>query len=424
MAALLRRCTRFAVLLVAASACHKPPPGGNPRPANDSTYAAFRPAGDVLQRVVLIGDAGKSTDGNAVMTALRQVAGQHRNTTVVFLGDSGIPAWRDRVPAFCRDSIPPGSTPVQAAAFANAQARARFEAQMRALAGTGAIAYFVPGNHDWYGDTIPGGTGADAVLREDSLVRHWREATGANVFIAPDSTCPGPDFVDLPRVRLIFLDTQRLLRIFEDDGRKQPRLQRPHACRAWHPNEVQAELRRLTRGARERGLEVMVASHHPPLTYGTHCPPFAGLTLHRAIRLVDDDDRFGPNQDVRSGQYDAMRRFMAETFQTDPPLIYVGGHSHGLERIRTAEIDLGQARECALAARAAANVLVSGAGSASNVIHRGPGLQDDLLNYPGFMVLDISPAEFRVRIVRPAAVLAYPQPTQAKQDAEGYVITR
>jgi hypothetical protein len=65
-------------------------------------------------------------------------------------------------------------------------------------------------------------------------------------------------------------------------------------------------------------------------------------------------------------------------------------------------------------------VLVSGAGSKQSPVRSGPGLQPFSHTGRGFMVLDTSAAEFRLRIVQPVAVLR----RQHLRDAEGYPLTR
>ena len=415
----------LAAPLLLALACRGPAaaPPSAPAPAPGpytEAYAVVRPAPGVLHRIILIGDAGKAKDGDSVMVALHEVAAQHPSTTVLFLGDNaypcGITRWIRMPPPICRMRVPPGSTE-SPAEYANGQARSRLMAQIHALGGTEARGYFIPGNHDWYGDTIPGIVGADAVRREAEIIRQARDSS-YRVAMLPDNTCPGPESIDLPRVRLIILDTQRLLRIFEDTRRRRPR---PPDCRFWTAEEIGPELARLVRGARDDGREVVVASHHPPVTYGSHCPRFT----RRAVNLLRGPgeravtrDRFGPQQDVRTPAYDRMRLFLAGTFQNDPPLVYAGGHDHSLQVIRTRLV--ANRSGCALAAAAAANVIVSGAGSNLSAVKPRAGLQPDVPSARGFVVLDVSPDEFRVRIVQPAAILRGTHPA----NAAGYVLTR
>ncbi|HEX6747832.1 MAG TPA: hypothetical protein VF092_11115 [Longimicrobium sp.] len=418
----------LAAPLLLALACRGPGAAPAPAPArvavpDTSPYAVVRPRPGVLHRIILIGDAGKAKDGDSVMVALHEVAAQHPSTTVLFLGDNaypcGITRWTRTPPAICRMRVPPG-TAESPAEYANRQARSRLMAQIHALGGTQAQGYFIPGNHDWYGDTIAGRAGADAIRREGEIIRQARDSS-YRVAMLPDNTCPGPESIDLPRVRLIILDTQRLLRIFEDARRRQPRLRPPPDCRFWTPAQIGPELARLVRGARDEGREVVVASHHPPVTYGSHCPRFTRRAINwlrgpgeRAVTR----DRFGPQQDVRTPAYDRMRLFMAETFQESPPLVYAGGHDHSLQVIRTRLV--ANRTGCALAAAAAANVIVSGAGSNLSAVKPWAGLQPDVPSARGFVVLDVSPDEFRVRIVQPAAILRGAHP----DNAAGYVLTR
>src|SRR2546429_2351273 len=72
----------------------------------------------------------------------------------------------------------------------------------RALKGSGARGFFVPGNHDW--DSMrPGGW--DAIRRQERFIA----AAGGGLALLPAGGCPGPTVVDVGQVvRLVALDTQ------------------------------------------------------------------------------------------------------------------------------------------------------------------------------------------------------------------------
>jgi hypothetical protein len=192
-------------------------------------------AGELMARVVLIGDAGDPIESNReTMAALnRWTAANPERTTTVFLGDN-----------LYRYGLDPHD---------RAAGQAIIEAQLRSAAGRKII---IPGNHDW-GHTA--GMRIERILAMQDVIDAWPDAE----FIPRDG-CSGPASVELVPsgdglaygVTLVAVDTTWLLRPAD----------RPD-CHVVHyqvMNRLRDEL------SAHPGDLVIVIGHHPFLSSGPH----------------------------------------------------------------------------------------------------------------------------------------------------------
>lgn len=286
-------------------------------------------AGPVDASLFLLGDAGAPmAGGDPVLDALAAAGaaavaqlGPER-AAVVFLGDNVYP---NGVP------IEPGPE--------RTRAEQRLGAQLDAVRRAGLRAWFVPGNHDW-GDGGDADHGWERVRAQAALVA----ASGVAV-MAPADGCPGPVLAPLgARLELVLLDTAWWLHAGP----------RPHgpgaACPTRSEDEVTAALAAALREAAAAGRQAIVLAHHPLATGGPHGGAFDWSdhlfplrALERALwvplpiigSVYPLARRLGVSaQDATSKPYAAMRQALEGAFAGAPPLVFAGGHEHGLQLLR------------------------------------------------------------------------------------------
>lgn len=287
-------------------------------------------------RLVLVGDAGRVAEDAPLLGLIADLAGRApERTTVLYLGDN---VYEHGVPAATSEN--------------RLQTEAVLRRQADAATAAGAECFFLPGNHDWEGDP-------QALLRQSQYIDTF---TAGAVRLTPSPTSAGPDTLDRPGVRIITLDTELLIRD-QSEGVRHPAL--------W------SELGALVDVA--PGIEVVLAVHHPPKTYGPHggrrgwrekVPVFGWLgesVVAGARRLV------GYSEDSWFGPYEAVSEQLRKAVDANPPLVLAAGHDHNLQVLRGED--------------AASFLLISGSGSKLS----GVGWEDDTLfcdSAPGLMVVD------------------------------------
>lgn len=232
----------------------------------------------------------------------------------------------------------------------------------------GVRGVFVPGNHDWSKG------GADDQGREAvRLQQDWISRLGAGraVALLPADACPGPAGVDLsPSIRLLFVDTEWLLRQPDDD------------C-----GSADDFYERLQRDLEQnRGKRIVVMSHHPMASGGSHAghiAPFQnGPLLYYLVR------KSGASvQDLASPRYAEMIRRLEGAFAASGarPLLHAAGHDHTLQVIRL----MGPGRP--------AYQVVSGAGSRSTNSRRIDGTRYATNGF-GYVRVDFSAASARLTV--------------------------
>jgi hypothetical protein len=153
-----------------------------------------------------------------------------------------------------------------------------------------------------------------------------------NLYALPYNGCPGPiEFSVDDRIALILLDTQWFLQ------------KKEHTCQTSNFEKIFYQIDSLM----DKNKMVIVAAHHPVLTYGSHGGVFS---LRQHIFPLTDVNRslyvplpvigslyplyrkiFGNIQDTASPKYKAMRRAMAKVLENHPGTIYLSGHEHALQ---------------------------------------------------------------------------------------------
>ncbi|HNP17519.1 MAG TPA: metallophosphoesterase [Fulvivirga sp.] len=267
---------------------------------------ALAQSSDLVYTVYLVGDAGKVTEGQK--NTLSVLASQIKDPTkeaVVFLGDN-----------IYTKGMPLPTNPERVAAE-NA-----IDAQIALAKKFNGNAYFIPGNHDWaQGRPF----GWEQLKRQEKYIEDRLDSV--NIFL-PSGGCPGPVEISLgDQVTLILVDTQWFLFGWDKPGPEQGDCAYPTAAASFQAlDEIMA------RNANKR---VIVAAHHPMVTYGEHggvfklktylIPPVIGVIYPLYRKSI------GSVQDVSNPKYKAMSKAMVSILEKYPNTIQVAGHEHNLQ---------------------------------------------------------------------------------------------
>lgn len=302
---------------------------------------AQTPEDSIVQRIVLIGDAGALTTDrhHTVVEAVEKKEKLDKKTTVVFLGDN---LYRFGLPY------------EQLAQYGDV--RAVLDSQANIADHGPRQVYFIPGNHDWMNGQ-PGGYAS--VLRQG---RYLNNLGKKNLSFLPEDGCPGPEEVDLGNdVILVIMDTQWWLH-------KQSKPGIESDCDTKTREELLNELQDIvTRNYRKL---IIFAAHHPFKTYGVHGGyytvkqhifPFTDMRKDLYIPLpvlgsIYPISRavFGTPEDLKYPDYANMVAQIDNILKTHPNVIHVAGHEHALEWISDSN----------------SNYIVSGSGCKTNRVSK------------------------------------------------------
>jgi hypothetical protein len=227
---------------------------------------------------------------------------------------------------------------------------------------------FIPGNHDWSKG------GADEQGRLAVRVQQdWvsRLSADGNIDLLPADACPGPAGLDVGQtIRLLFVDTEWLLRQPEDDC----------GTAAEFYERLQRDLEQ------NRGKRVVVMSHHPLASGGSHAGHIAPFQNGPLVYFLVRKSGVSV-QDLMSPRYSDMIRGIERAFAESGtrPLLHAAGHDHTLQVIRLT--GPGQP----------AYQLVSGAGSRSTNSRRTDGTRYATNGF-GYMRLDFGAANAHLTV--------------------------
>ncbi len=313
----------------------------------------------IVQRIVLIGDAGQLTNGiHPVANAVRNFITLDKKTTVLFLGDN-----------LYKNGLPED----QSTAYNSA--RAVLDSQLSVAEGTPAKVIMIPGNHDWENGRRGG---YDAIIRQQYYVDIIHQK---NAEYWPKDGCPGPKEIKLGNdVVLILFDSQWWLHPFD-----KPEIESDCQCKT--RDELVSQIRDIA--ARNSKKLVILACHHPFKSNGMHggyyTPtqhlfPFTDFkkNLYIPLPVIGSiypiaRSVFGTPQDLKHPTYANMVQEISAAAKAAPNLIFVSGHDHNLQHIKDSSY----------------NYIVSGGGCKQN---RSSKAKNSLYNNPtsGFSVLEIS----------------------------------
>jgi hypothetical protein len=182
--------------------------------------------------------------------------------------------------------------------------------------------YFLPGDKDWANS---GRDGLKAVRRLEKYIE--KQLPGQNAFL-PTNGCPGPEVVDVaPLVRLVALNTPWFTHPYD----------RPEApdtdCKTLTQEEFREQLQDLIDDT--KGKNLLLLGHHPVVTNGVYggreplsrhlSPPVLG-TIYAAYR-----QNVGTPRDLASPGYQALRKELLNTLQSNPGVVYAAAHDFSLQ---------------------------------------------------------------------------------------------
>lgn len=312
----------------------------------------------IRYRVIFIGDAGELNDRqrlNMMQAASDVLPGK---TTVVYLGDNVYP----------RGMGLPGTKDEELG-------RAILISQYQPMRALGAPVYFLPGNHDW--DRM-GPKGLAKIRAQGNFLESQNDSL---LRLIPSGGCPDP--VEIPltdSMTLIAFDSEWWLFPFEKtDGYSD--------CDCRTKNDVLARLNELR--YKNRHKIILLASHHPFQSYGTHGGVFtlqdhlfpltaANPNLYIPLPIVGSlypllRTAFTNPEDLHHPLYAEMISKISGVFNGFPNIVYVAGHEHGLQFIKSDQLQV-----------------VSGAGSKHTEAKKGKySLFADAVQ--GYVTVDLHP---------------------------------
>lgn len=270
--------------------------------------------------VYLIGDAGLKTVNEAsYRKLLQQQLNDSVPSAIVFLGDNiypkGMPNPGDRK---------------------RGEAEGILQASVNLAPGFSGPMIFVPGNHDWK-QGRPQGL---SFIRNQQA---WLDSLHRdNITLLPQNGCPGPVEVSLgEQVVLLVIDTQWWLHPWS----------KPEGETSLCECKTQADLIVQLDDAlrRNQHKRVIVAAHHPLLTYGEHGGvysfkdhifPLTDLNkkLYIPLPVIGSiypmyRKVFGSIQDTAHPEYRKLKDQVMALLEGYPGVIYASGHDHSLQYI-------------------------------------------------------------------------------------------
>ncbi|WP_127139666.1 metallophosphoesterase [Flagellimonas marinaquae] len=271
---------------------------------------------DVEHTFYLIGDAGKSPMGQLNPTLKRfkrELENAKPNSTAIFLGDNIYPA------GFVdKDDDPEGYQ----------QSKHYLDAQLATLENFKGKPIFIPGNHDWYSNGLKG------LKREEEYVE---DVLDDNEAFQPENGCPIEDIEISDNVMVIAIDTEWYLVNWD----KHPTMN--DECEIKDRGRFFEELESLIKKNRQK--TVIIALHHPLLSYGVHGGQFSfkqGLYpnggkvpmpfLGAAINLLRKTSGASA-EDLSNQLYNELKKRILTLSQYSDKIIFASGHEHTLQYI-------------------------------------------------------------------------------------------
>lgn len=305
------------------------------------------PDNQVDYKVFLIGDCGKPVseplEPNFVILRKRIMEAGEKST-VVFLGDN----------IYNAGLLPEDHKDRQ-------ECLRRINTQLEVMKDyTGKVVY-VPGNHDWSNNTEGGW---EAVKQEEKYIEGYLKS--GNTF-RPDDGCSGPSVVNLnDNTVLIAYDSQWWLHEHEKPTKKD-------GCQADNHDDFISEMDKALQ--ENSGKNIILASHHPMYTNGTHGGHFPWyehlfpLTfikkyLYIPLPIFGSVYVFSrqlgvSNQDVGNKSYKALRNSLIPVLSKYKGIIHATGHEHSLQYFPKGE----------------QHYIVSGSGTKANYTVKGHGAE-------------------------------------------------
>src|SRR5688572_9604905 len=288
----------------------------------------------------------------AVTTALGQLATDSVTHSLYFIGDAGEPfivnssigdvirhdISKSDVPStvlYLGDNVYPQGMPDPDDKKRD-MAEKTLETQVNWIRGTKAKGIFIPGNHDWQ-------KGKKHGWQQITNQQLWIDSLNdSKITLLPRDGCPGPVEVPIGKdIMLVILDTQWLLHPANKPQGDES------SCDARTPAEVLLLLNDVF--VRNASKRIIVAAHHPMITYGEHGGVFTfkdhlfPLTsvnpkLYVPLPVIGSlyplyRKWMGDIQDTAHPLYKEMIKGITSLMTQYPGTMYAAGHEHALESI-------------------------------------------------------------------------------------------
>lgn len=313
----------------------------------------------VKYRVILIGDAGEMNDGQkeSLKNAAKHVI--KGKTTTLYLGDNIYPVGM---------AIP---------GFGDFKETSKIlESQFKPMRDAGAAVYFIPGNHDW---DKSGPNGLAKIQAQSDYLASFNDPL---LKMIPSNGCPDPIAIQLSdKLTVIAYDSEWWLFPYNKAN--------PAAdCDCQTKDEVLSRMEDLMEQNRDK--IILLASHHPFQSYGSHGGYFTwrnhlfpltllNRNLYIPLPIVGSlypflrSTMLSP-EDLKHPLYKDMIKSVNGVFGNKPNVIYVAGHEHGLQLIKSKQLQIVSGSGSKM------NPNKLGKNSLFNEMRQGYVIADQLLN--------------------------------------------
>lgn len=275
---------------------------------------------EVVHTLFLVGDGGEPyVEDNPIANVLAtRISTAPGKSTVIFLGDN----------------IYPGGLPSKDSRKYELAEKAMWT-QVGMIQGPDARGIFIPGNHDW---AHWGQNGLEYIRNQQQWIDSLHDE---RITLLPRDGCPGPIQVPLDdNTILLILDTQWFLHQYD-----KPR--DADLCGPVTTSEVLIAVEDVFRS--NRGKRIIIAAHHPLITYGEHGGIFTwkahifpleelGQHLYIPLPIIGSiyplyRKWFGHLQDTAHPLYEEFGNALMDIMRQHPGSLYVAGHEHALQYI-------------------------------------------------------------------------------------------
>ncbi len=266
----------------------------------------------LLHRMYLVGDAGLTKEGrdmNAVLESLKEhLATDSEAGSVFYLGDNIYPAGLPKK----------GNKSYE-------DAKHQLDAQLLAVEDFKGKVVFIPGNHDWYSNGLKG-----LKRQEDYLEKKRKQKE----IFAPENGCPLEKIELNDQVIVLAIDTQWYI----TNWNKHPGINDDCDIKSREAflEEVESQIKK------NRDKTVILALHHPLMTYGSHggyfsasqhLSPVGGIPLPGLGSFLQLLRRSSgaSNADMSHPRYWELRKRLLTLAQYSERVVLVSGHEHTLQ---------------------------------------------------------------------------------------------
>jgi hypothetical protein len=274
----------------------------------------------VRYRVILIGDAGEMNDGQkeSLKNAAKHVI--KGKTTTLYLGDNIYPVGM---------AIP---------GYGDFKETSKIlQSQFTPMREAGATVYFLPGNHDW---DKSGPNGLAKIKAQSDYLDSFNDPL---LKMLPPNGCPDPIAIQLTdKLTIIAYDSEWWLFPYNKAN--------PSAdCDCQTKDEVISRMEDLYE--QNKNKIILLASHHPFQSYGSHGGYFTWRNHLLPLTLLNKNlivplpiigsvypllrSTFLSPEDLNHPLYKDMIKQVNDVFGKKSNVVNVAGHEHGLQLIKT-----------------------------------------------------------------------------------------